>query len=217
MTSSSGLSVRWSHTVRQDQTVVVLPDGCRDILIRQSPQGQVSVTLTDWDFGPRPVRLEAGTRVTGHRLRPGVSIPPSLLAVLAADLHRTGSCAVEQAIADQARFLPDLDGLLPGGDRLLPGNDRSKRTAQRHFRALGLPPPGLWRQLGRARHTARLLGTEPHIPLADLAGLCGYSDQAHMTRDLTRWFGCSPAALRRNATMLAVLAEPGFGNWDLRA
>ncbi len=196
---------------------MVLPDGCRDILIRLTPQGQASVTLTDWDFGPRPVRLEAGTRVTGHRLRPGVSVPPSLLAVLTADLHRTGTCAVEQALADQARFLPDLDGLLPGGDRLRARTDRSKRTVQRRFLALGLPPPGIWRQLGRARHTARLLGTEPHIPLADLAGLCGYSDQAHMTRDLTRWFGSSPAALRQNAAMLAVLREPGFGNWELRA
>ncbi|WP_155976253.1 AraC family transcriptional regulator [Novispirillum itersonii] len=217
MTVPSCLSVRWSHTVGQDHTVMVLPDGCRDILIRLTPQGQASVTLTDWDFGPRPVRLEAGTRVTGHRLRPGVSVPPSLLAVLTADLHRTGTCAVEQALADQARFLPDLDGLLPGGDRLRARTDRSKRTVQRRFLALGLPPPGIWRQLGRARHTARLLGTEPHIPLADLAGLCGYSDQAHMTRDLTRWFGSSPAALRQNAAMLAVLREPGFGNWELRA
>jgi AraC-like DNA-binding protein len=49
------------------------------------------------------------------------------------------------------------------------------------------------------------------VPLAALAADHGYADQAHMTRDLRRWFGASPSRLRAMPSMLAALASSGHG------
>ncbi|MEC9402698.1 MAG: helix-turn-helix domain-containing protein, partial [Pseudomonadota bacterium] len=87
----------------------------------------------------------------------------------------------------------------------------SVRTLQRRFREQGLPPPEYWRLLARARRAAGLLATE--VPLVEIAAVCGFSDQAHMTRDLRRWFGRSPAQLRRDPDSLSLLSQPALGNW----
>jgi AraC-like DNA-binding protein len=36
------------------------------------------------------------------------------------------------------------------------------------------------------------------IPLAEIAGLLGYSDQSSLNRSCVRWFGRTPAQLRRD-------------------
>lgn len=77
----------------------------------------------------------------------------------------------------------------------------SARTLQRRFVQSGLPSPEFWRLLARARRAAGLLATA--APLAGIACDCGYSDQAHMTRDFARWFGTSPAQLRRDKASAA--------------
>ncbi len=87
----------------------------------------------------------------------------------------------------------------------------SERTLQRRFRSLGLPTPDFWRLLGRARNAARALPCR--VSLADIACAFGYSDQAHMTHDFVRWFGVTPAELRRNRGLLRMLDQPGLGNW----
>lgn len=212
--TAPALSVRWDCVVDTDSTVTVLPDGCRDILILHPCIGPPTVLLTDWDHQPRLASLQAGTHITGYRLRPGVTFDPAWLSVLSADLLRTGVASVEQAIASEARFLPDIDTLLPGPSSDVRKSGRSKRTLQREFQRLGLPPPGFWRQLGRVRAAARHLA-ETDWPLADLADHCGFSDQAHMTRALVRWFGTPPALLRRSPDLLRTLGEPGFGNWTI--
>jgi AraC-like DNA-binding protein len=51
------------------------------------------------------------------------------------------------------------------------------------------------------------------VPLADIACAAGCADQAHMTRDVVRWFGVTPAELRRNRELLGTLDQPGRGNW----
>ena len=85
------------------------------------------------------------------------------------------------------------------------------RTLQRRLKDLSLPPPEVWRLLGRARRAASML---PHrLPLADIAFDSGYSDQAHMTREFKRWFGQTPSMLRRNKTLLDDIAQPALGNW----
>jgi AraC-like DNA-binding protein len=68
--------------------------------------------------------------------------------------------------------------------------------------------PLWWRNLARARHCARALAGA--TPLAELAADHGYADQAHMTRDLRRWFGATPTRLRAMPALIATLAAPAY-------
>ena len=87
----------------------------------------------------------------------------------------------------------------------------SLRSLQRRFQDRHLPPPEFWRLLARARRAVALLPTP--APLAEIAAECGFSDQAHMSRAMARWFGHSPAQLRRDAGLRLLLAQPALGNW----
>jgi AraC family transcriptional regulator len=66
----------------------------------------------------------------------------------------------------------------------------------RAFRAhLGATPGEVQRRL-RVERAATLLA-ESRQPLADIAALCGFSDQPHMTRAFKAQLGTTPAAYRR--------------------
>ncbi|KAA0075682.1 AraC family transcriptional regulator [Paraburkholderia sp. T12-10] len=49
----------------------------------------------------------------------------------------------------------------------------------------------------RLQEVAQRLTTGHNVKLADLAAELGYFDQAHLARDFTRLFGCSPSNYRR--------------------
>lgn len=207
------LLVRWAHTVEMDGATVVYPDGCRDLLVVTGPDGQSEIMLTGWDDRPRQVDLVAGTAFTGYRLRPGVGIDPAALRALAGQGDALDGFIAGMAVAD-----PDLDQIVEAlartpdkGAAISRQAGVSQRTLQRHFRDRGLPSPDFWRLLGRARRAVLLLATDQ--PLADIACDLGYSDQAHMTREMVRWFGRTPARLRRDPALLSVLSQPGLGNW----
>jgi AraC-like DNA-binding protein len=95
--------------------------------------------------------------------------------------------------------------------RVAKNSGLSLRSLQRQFKRRDLPAPEFWRLLGRARRAALALrGTDP---LAHIALDHGYADQAHFARDMRRWFGHSPRALRQNHMLLAQMSEPALGNW----
>lgn len=57
---------------------------------------------------------------------------------------------------------------------------------------------GDYARLVRAEHARRMLA-ESGIPLAELALRAGYADQSHLTRDMRRFLGATPVAVRRGA------------------
>ncbi|MFC6081589.1 AraC family transcriptional regulator [Sphaerisporangium aureirubrum] len=75
---------------------------------------------------------------------------------------------------------------------------RSRFAVYRSFQAAyGMAPSDYQRQL-RLR-TARRLLDEGH-PLAEIAAMTGFTDQSHLTRWFTRYFGITPGAYRRAIT-----------------
>ena len=191
----------------------MFPDGCRDVLIVHGPEGTRDVVLTEFDFCPRPATFRPGTEIVGYRLRPGADVSRRAFEAVAANPD-----LVETILGDECGGWNDLDEAiaaltLPGATvaAVSRGLGVSIRTMQRHFLSRSLPPPDFWRLLARARQAARLLGVAS--PLAEVAVECGFSDQAHMTRDFARWFGLTPAQLRGNAPLLRVLSQPALGNW----
>ncbi|MCA3451776.1 MAG: AraC family transcriptional regulator [Rhodobacter sp.] len=160
------------------------------------------------------VKLDAGTSLTGYRLRPGITLDFAEFEIAGRD-----SSTLETEIEDRTRHDQEvsemIDALcLPGNSvhRLARQQGVSERTLQRRFSDLSLPTPAFWRQLGRARRAVQAL--QCRVPLAEIAAHYGYSDQAHMTREFVRWFGRTPVQLRRNPASMTDLAQPGLGNWS---
>ncbi len=59
------LYVPWTYDVESDGCATVLPDGCRDVLVIASGGEVMDVRVTEWDAGPRSVRVSAGTTIAG--------------------------------------------------------------------------------------------------------------------------------------------------------
>lgn len=205
--------VEWEFQAREDTPVTVLPDGCRDVLILSAPGRTAQTLLTEWDTGPRQVLVARGTSIRAYRLQPGTVLSEDALSAISAAPEEAGPAL--QDADERASEISSLISLLAAPSASLDSAARqagvSGRTLQRHFRTLKLPPPDFWRQLGRARAAAMALATP--APVAEVAAMAGYSDQAHMTRAFGRWFGMSPARLRQDTKLLAVLHQPGLGNW----
>ncbi|MEW9805556.1 helix-turn-helix domain-containing protein [Mesorhizobium sp. ZMM04-5] len=212
MTTNPGFHC-WRHRARDDESLIVFPDGCRDVLIIRPKRGPVQILLTALDVRPRHAHLAAGDDVVGYRLRPGTTMSPAELEAI-----RRAPAQSQQILANASRSGTDAGDAIqllsePGITvaRAARRHGVSLRTLQRHFISSDLPPPDFWRQLSRARRAAAMLGQSE--PLAVIAGECGFSDQAHMSRDLRRWFSSTPAQLSRSPLALELLRQPALGNW----
>ncbi len=205
--------VGWSHQAKTPGRVTVYPDGCRDVIVVEAPGEAPYLLFSDWDDRPRVVDVVAGVRMTGFRLRPGLTLSPDALAELAGEEAHTAAFLGDRL--NPADEMAEIVDLLAGSAlpliRIARRAGVSPRTLQRRFHEKRLPVPDFWRRLGRARGAAAALSDD--MPLAAIAASLGYSDQAHMTRDCLHWFGQSPARLRRDEAARAILAQPGLGNW----
>lgn len=203
----------WTYLEQDGSASLIYPDGCRDILVIHRAGRPEGVVVADFDFQPRTVWMPAGTRIVGYRMRPGTWVSDTTLNAVT----RSPLSAAE-ILGNSVRYSADVDeaimALGSSGETVhsaARNTGLSVRSMQRLFAGHGLPPPDFWRLLCRARKTAH--GLRADMPLADLAYERGYSDQAHMTRDLVRWFGASPSKLREDTRTLKLISQPALGNW----
>ena len=82
------------------------------------------------------------------------------------------------------------------------------RTLQRHIRKETGLTPNYWLQLSRIRKAGRLIA-QAHS-LADVALSFGFSDQSHLTRECSRWFGVTPKELKHRPDLFKQLEYPAF-------
>lgn len=206
---------RWTYTAGANEVSIVLPDGCVDLVVLSCDRTGCEVFhTTDWDFAPRLVKLNAGTCLTGYRLRPGTTLDLAEFEPADHDVSNL-EAEIEANTRHDQEVSEIIEALCLSGNSvrcLARQQGVSERTLQRRFKDLSLPSPAFWRQLGRARRAVQALPCR--VPLAEIAAHYGYSDQAHMTREFVRWFGWTPAQLRRNPAAIADLAQPGLGNWS---
>lgn len=203
----------WTHVLTRSELAPVYPDGCRDVLILRQPGRPVQITLTPFDLRPRVAALAAGTALSGYRLRPGATLTARALRAIATDPGRAPDI-LDNDLSVSSDADAAIRALCVQGSSTLAvarGLGVSVRSLQRLFHRRALPPPDYWRLLARARQAAGLLAGA--APLAAIAADCGFSDQAHMSREILRWFGQTPRQLRQDARMLALLGQPALGNW----
>lgn len=202
--------VEWEFYSDQPTNTVILPDGCVDIIVSSRGEKFETVWATRLDHGPRQVRLSAGSSLHGFRFRPGTIIDAGAVsrarsAELIDEIEAFGRTDEECAQATSE---------LAAGARLAEVAGRlgvSPRTLQRRLRQQGLAPPDFWRSLGRARRAA--LELRHDAALVEIAADCGFSDQAHMTRELKRWFAMTPTQLRSAPEVLRSIAQPALVTW----
>lgn len=206
--------VYWEYTAETDGEAVVIPDGCRDILFKAPPLTNASVVVTDWDNHTRLVRLTAGQSMCGFRLCPGLA--PDALDVAELQANKPAIARYISQLAGMHQEPIELVGQLSDLHASVDGVAKvagvSVRTLQREFKRRKLPRPDYWRLLARARRAVSAMQAD-NVPLIEHALACGYSDQAHMTRDFRRWFGVTPVAMRQSPALMTEVLQPGLGNW----
>jgi AraC-like DNA-binding protein len=204
----------WRFAAHEPTTVQVAPDGCRDLIVVSPRIGAPACFVSALADTMETPSFAAGERALGVRLRPGARVDESALAALLAGGERAGEAdlmsAIDAAVRLDARVCEAL-ACLEEAPALAIAQRRlgvSERSLERLLSNATQRGPLFWRNLARARRCARALGGLE--PLAELAAAHAYADQAHLTRDLRRWFGATPARLRATPAFLASLAAPAY-------
>lgn len=212
--TGDNLLASWMVSANANSTAIVLPDGCRDVILKtvnnDKPQWHISALFDHAET----VSLETNSTMTGFRLKPGTNIAQGkLLNVLNED---------EKNIDDISTLLSDFTNLNKPVEEALNCLASSVDSVQQAARELGVSPrtlqrlivnnthksPNYWILLARARRAARAL-TES-MPLAEIAEIYGYADQSHMNREIKRWFNTTPLSIRTTPSAVSQLYSAGY-------
>jgi AraC-like DNA-binding protein len=209
------LLARWHSTPDKDTTAIVIPDGCRDLIMRLSPGEKPHWFISALVGHTYTVSTPAGVVMKGFRLKPGVRIDEERLLASVQNLDYDGEDFSDQINSFSVlspSIVEALDCLAcdvgPVAD-VATELGVSQRSLQRLLLRETGRPPSYWLLLARVRKAARAV-FEP-IPLAEVALIYGYADQAHMSREFKRWLNISPSKLRRGSAQSIQLNEHGYG------
>jgi AraC-like DNA-binding protein len=204
----------WQSAPDTDTTAIVVPDGCRDLILRKTPGEKPYWFLSSLDDHTYEVSIQAGVFMQGLRLKPGTRIDEERL--LASVQHEELELnALYCRIDSYSRQLPTvkevLDCLASGVFSVAAAAKElgmSQRTLQRLMMRETGRSPTYWLQLARIRRAAR--ATRKDLPFADIALEHGYADQAHMSREFRRWLNVTPNKLRADSQRLDLIDQSGF-------
>lgn len=210
----SVLLEHWRFQATADRETHVLPDGCRDLIVKHSVGAPPVWFITDLARTCQPVQSTCWDRYNGFRLTPGVQIDQAaLLASLedgltdAAITERLENDVIEIPAVSEA--LACLSGAKAGVAKAAADLGVRTRSLQRLLLRKTGKPPVFWMRLARVRRAAVRV---PHADtLADLAYDMGYADQSHMTREFRHWLGTTPRQIRRDAGWGAQHLGLGYG------
>ena len=193
----------------------VIPDGCRDFIVQASPEGSYTWFISDLSQSVYRITTSAGQQMKGLRLQPGIEIQLSDLTRWlhnqdSADLF--GSDQIDEFCVVDEHLTIALDCLASG---ILTVQGAAKdlgisiRSLQRIIKSGTQRSPHFWLSLARIRRAARSLNQ--YESLSEAAIAFGFSDQAHMTREMKKWFNTTPNQLKTDDEIRALLWEPGYG------
>ena len=204
----------WHHTSCAADSTVVVPDGCRDLILHALPHQPPTWFVTDLADSTYTVSSTVGERYWGFRMQPGTQIDSQrLLALLQNqpmnDAHDAlpllHDCVVlDTRVTDALQSLARHSQVAQAAQQL----GVSERTLQRLIQAATGRPPAYWKCLARVRRAAQALPAA--ASLAECAADHGYTDQAHMTREFGRWLDRTPAAVVASPQWLAAIGASGY-------
>lgn len=201
----------------------VWPDGCRDVILVASENAPIQLVYSGLELQARRLHCANQTKFFGIRLRAGAQFSPeqsganphqdldvsvffktafhSFCDMSSDEVMR----ALKQVLENHVRppppwfthFLEDISY-----ERPLYSGIKSERSFRRQVVALSGAPPQYWRSLLRVRRAGQMVALNSEVPLLEIALACGYSDQAHMNRDMQRWFASTPGQVRRQTDVI---------------
>lgn len=170
------------------------------------PAAALAGELTDLDEAPVPPEL----RELSERLHDTASWPERVALVdrtLALRLARRGDAELR---ADVSRALARLCGGARVAD-VAAEVGYSRRRLTTLVRAECGVAPKEFQRIARFEVAHRMLGRRP---LAEVAARCGYSDQAHLSREWAALAGCTPTEwLREEFPFVQDPADPDAPGW----
>jgi Helix-turn-helix domain len=206
------VDVVWHTVDTSDGTYLAAADACWDMIFTRTAATS-RVLLSGPSSRPTPVPYQTGNRNVGVRFTQGTyftHVEPQSMC------NRTIALPMPDAecfeLDGRTWPMPDYDGI----DELLAGFDAvgliahdpvidaalrgihpplSPRSVQRHFTRITGQSPQQVRQIARAREAVARLRTGEAI--ADVAYELGYADQSHLSRDVKRLTGYTPAESKR--------------------
>lgn len=204
----------WQFKATETGSSTVLPDGCRDVIWVQKEGSAPELISTQLQSTTDYPKITQGTQMIGYRLAPGLWLDEVQLG--RAFAHRDPDPAGLQAlIEDLTAHYSNLDEAMA---RLALGQGPvtsvardlgvSLQSLQRLLRRHSLRPPEFWLTLARARRAGREIAAKHDF--AEIAYEFGYADQAHMSREIKRWFGVTPTGLKASPTLSEQLVTPGL-------
>lgn len=208
------LLAAWRFEAQHDSFQLIIPDGCRDLILRQPAQGRAHWFVSSLDDCIRQVPVSRGEVFSGYRLKPGTILDEA--ALLASLPDDTVSHDVALSRLDDFTRLCDSTTEALTCLALCPGRVEAVatrlgvglRTLQRTVLSKTGRSPVYWRQLARVRRAGRAVCGDGS--LADIAAEFGFADQAHMSRELKRWLGVGAALLRRGCAQRGPLFQSGY-------
>jgi AraC-like DNA-binding protein len=209
------LLAQWHSTAKTNTSAIVIPDGCRDLIMRVSPGEKPYWFLSSLDSRTYAVSVSAHVFMQGFRLKPGVRIDDERLLATVQHRHlepKDLRCQIANFTHLSPLVAEALECLASGVSSVARASHElgvSQRSLQRLLMRETDRPPVYWLLLARVRKSARA-ALEPQ-PLAEVAFKHGYADQAHMSREFRRWLNVSPSKLQHGSDVVAQLTESGYG------
>ncbi len=213
---STGTPILERWTYRSPDTIprFIIPDGCQDLIHWSVPGERPRWSLSLLQDGIMTAGIPQGAELVGYRFVPGTELPKPALQNLMHDRSEDPDFTiirVADAVVCDLRVTEALSAIaeLPVSVEETAGAlGVSRRTLERLLRRHTGRSPVFWSQLARVRAAARAV-VAGHSQ-AELAYKVGYSDQAHMSRAVRRWFGVSPTKLIHRPDLTEQLFVPGY-------
>lgn len=208
------LLAEWQFSPVANTDSMVIPDGCRDLIMRCSPGRKPHWFVSSLSRCTYEVSVNSGDVMRGFRLKPGASIDEKQLleSVQHLQMDFDGICSrIESFSSLSNNTIEALNCLTIEGITVTKASAQlgvGPRTLQRLLVRETGQPPTFWMLLARVRRAARAI--HDCSSLAEIADMHGYADQAHMSREFNRWLNISPSKLRFRPEILGQLNEAGY-------
>lgn len=207
----------WQSAPQCEGGFVILPDGCRDIIVAERQGAAPQLVLSALAPCAQRARLNGFHRLSGYRLAPGTRVDLGRVQQELGQIAPGTSCldAIRNVAVRESTLAEAIERLAQSAESVAcvaADLGLRSRSLQRLFAREGLPAPVFWLQLARARRSA--VAVLQDCPLADIACAEGYADQAHMSRAFTRFFGVSPKELRRTEALAEQITQSGLATGE---